>query len=66
MAKTVGELEILMKVLCDGYKYDREVPPIPWNPKSLPKWIGYLKPLKLAPISKGNQWAFEMALNSLK
>lgn len=66
MAKTVKELEVMMKVLCQGYEYDREVPPIPWSPKPLPKRVGYLKPFDLAPISIGNNRAFEMAKNALK
>lgn len=54
MAKTVRELEQIMKVLCQGYTYDREVPPLPWSPKELPKKIAYLKPFDLAPLSPGN------------
>lgn len=61
MSRKVETCENIMKVLTNSITHDFEVPPLKWTPKPLPKKVGYLKPLSIAPLSPANNRAFEMA-----
>lgn len=66
ISKTVFELEHFMKHTVENSKYDKSVPLIPWKEESVPKKIGFLKPVKEVPLSASAERAYKMAIDACR